>query len=101
MMNRFNRRQFLKGAGAVVGSVTATSLLAACQPAGAPAPAGGEAAASGPVVNALGKEFPTEALPLSEQFWREGVGQTGGGYGHIMESLYKPRHLNIAAARKR
>ena len=40
------------------------------------------------ITNDLGVEFPADALPLDKQYNLQGVGQTGGGYGHIMESLY-------------
>jgi len=40
------------------------------------------------LTNALGVEFPADALPLDQQYNLQAVGQTGGGYGHIMESLY-------------
>lgn len=91
MNSQFSRRQFLKGTSTVVAGVALTTLVG-CQP-GVPgaAPAGGGAAApaaGAELVNALGKKFPADALPLDKQIWREGVGQTGGGFGHIMESLY-------------
>lgn len=38
--------------------------------------------------NALGVTLPADALPLDQQHIRIGIGTTGGGYGHIMESLY-------------
>jgi len=40
------------------------------------------------ITNALGVEFPPDALPLEQQYVLLPVGQVGGGYGHIMESLY-------------
>ncbi len=40
------------------------------------------------MTNALGMEFPSDALPIEEQFVEVNVGVTGGGFGHIMESLY-------------
>lgn len=43
--------------------------------------------ATGPT-NALGVTLPINALPLEEQLKIQPVGTTGGGYGHIMESLY-------------
>lgn len=85
-----NRRTFMKG----MTLAASTAALAACMPAtpgAAPAaPAAGDAAgaAAGPLVNALGVEFPADALPLAEQIWVEGIGRTGGAFGHIMESLY-------------
>jgi len=90
---QLTRRQFLKGAGTTMTGLALTAL-AGCQPsapAAAPAgdgAAGAAAAPSGELVNALGKVFPADALPLDQQIWREGIGQTGGGFGHIMESLY-------------
>jgi len=42
---------------------------------------------TGPV-NALGETLPADALPLEEQFILGEEGGTGGGFGHIMESLY-------------
>ncbi|MGC9347180.1 MAG: ABC transporter substrate-binding protein [Anaerolineae bacterium] len=39
-------------------------------------------------VNALGEVLPADALPLEEQYIIQAEGGTGGGYGHIMESLY-------------
>lgn len=39
-------------------------------------------------VNALGVALPADALPFEEQVVMAGIGGTGGGYGHIMESLY-------------
>ncbi len=45
------------------------------------------APATGPT-NALGVTLPADALPLEEQYILAAVGQTGGGFGHIMESLY-------------
>ncbi len=38
--------------------------------------------------NALGEVLPADALPLEEQYILTGIGKIGGGYGHIMESLY-------------
>lgn len=38
--------------------------------------------------NAIGEVLPADALPLEEQVIITGIGTTGGGYGHIMESLY-------------
>jgi ABC-type transport system substrate-binding protein len=90
---QLTRRQFLKGTGTTVTGLALTAL-AGCQPdapAAAPAgdaAAGGATAPTGDLVNALGKVFPADALPLEQQIWREKVGQTGGGFGHIMESLY-------------
>ncbi len=93
MNSKFTRRQFLTGVGTTMTGA-ALLALAGCQ---SPAPAGGGAAAgteaggstaAGELVNALGKVYPADALPLEQQIWREGVGQTGGGFGHIMESLY-------------
>ncbi len=86
MQSKISRRQLLKGATFLAAAAGAQTLLAACQPTAPAAPA--PAASTGPVINALGVEFPSDALPLSEQVWTEGIGQTGGGYGHIMESLY-------------
>ena len=40
------------------------------------------------VTNAIGMEFPADALPIEEQYMPIAVGTTGGGFGHIMESLY-------------
>ncbi len=40
------------------------------------------------MTNALGMEYPPDALPLEKQYWPTTVGTTGGGFGHIMESLY-------------
>jgi len=103
MSSQFTRRQFLMGAGTTMTSV-ALLALAGCQPS---APAGGGAAAGteagavapgGEIVNALGKVFPADALPLEQQIWREGVGQTGGGFGHIMESLYNRAFEHCAGA---
>jgi oligopeptide transport system substrate-binding protein len=45
------------------------------------------AAPTGPT-NALGVTLPADALPLEKQFWSLAVEPTGGGFGHIMESLY-------------
>lgn len=96
MSKRLTRRQFL-----AAGGVSALGgLLAACSPqiitqvvketqvvkqtsvvevtAAAP---------TGPV-NALGITLPADALPLDKQFWKLQVEPTGGGFGHIMESLY-------------
>lgn len=90
MATQFSRRQFLQGAGTAMTAVALTTL-AGCQPGAPGAAAGGEAAApaaGAEITNALGKVFPADALPLDQQIWREGVGQTGGGFGHIMESLY-------------
>jgi len=42
---------------------------------------------TGPV-NALGETLPGDALSLDKQFILTGIGAVGGGYGHIMESLY-------------
>lgn len=42
---------------------------------------------TGPV-NPLGEVLPADALPLEEQYILMSEGGTGGGYGHIMESLY-------------
>jgi len=38
--------------------------------------------------NALGVTLPADALPLEKQYVLEPIGEVGGGYGHIMESLY-------------
>ena len=32
--------------------------------------------------------LPADALPLDQQYLRGGIEDVGGGYGHIMESLY-------------
>ena len=42
---------------------------------------------TGPV-NALGEALPADALGLDEQYILTGIGPTGGGFGHIMESVY-------------
>jgi len=39
-------------------------------------------------INALGEMLPGDALSLVEQYILIGIGTVGGGYGHIMESLY-------------
>ena len=44
-------------------------------------------AVTGPT-NALGETLPADALALDQQYIRLAIGTTGGGYGHIMESLY-------------
>jgi ABC-type transport system substrate-binding protein len=100
MTKKYSRRQFLSAAGLT----TLGSLLAACSPqvvtqvvketsivqqevevtkvvevtAAAP---------TGPT-NDLGMTLPADALPLEKQYWTMKVEPTGGGYGHIMESLY-------------
>ncbi len=102
MSSQVTRRQFLMGAGTTMTSM-ALLALAGCQPS---APTGGAAAGTeagavapgGEIVNALGKVFPADALPLDQQIWREGVGQTGGGFGHIMESLYNRAFEHCAGA---
>lgn len=45
------------------------------------------AAPTGPT-NALGVTLPADALPLEQQYIKAPIGGTGGGFGHIMESLY-------------
>jgi oligopeptide transport system substrate-binding protein len=45
------------------------------------------AAPTGPK-NSRGLVLPADALPLDKQVWNNAIGATGGGYGHIMESLY-------------
>lgn len=40
------------------------------------------------LTNALGVELPADALPLDKQFILLPIGTVGGGFGHIMESLY-------------
>jgi len=42
---------------------------------------------TGPV-NALGEALPADALGLDEQYILTAIGSVGGGFGHIMESLY-------------
>lgn len=80
-----SRRQFMKGIAILGTAAGASALLAACQSAPAPSEA---PVSSGPVTNALGVVLPDDALPLSEQVWTEKIGEIGGGFGHIMESLY-------------
>ncbi len=45
------------------------------------------AAPTGPT-NSRGVVLPADALPLDQQNWNLGISTVGGGYGHIMESLY-------------
>ncbi len=45
------------------------------------------AAPTGPT-NSRGIVLPADALPLEQQNWETGISAVGGGYGHIMESLY-------------
>jgi oligopeptide transport system substrate-binding protein len=45
------------------------------------------APAAGPT-NTLGVTLPADALPLDQQYMLLPVGIVGGGFGHIMESLY-------------
>jgi oligopeptide transport system substrate-binding protein len=40
------------------------------------------------LTNALGVELPADALPLEQQYILNSIGTVGGGFGHIMESLY-------------
>ena len=95
MNHKISRRTFLRGAS----TVAASAFLVACTPAPAPSSvseagaAAGEAAASEvKLVNALGIELPAGALPLEEQYRLIQLGkpgeQTGGAFGHEMESLY-------------
>jgi len=42
---------------------------------------------TGPV-NALGEVLPADALGLDEQYILNRIGEVGGGFGHIMESVY-------------
>ncbi len=44
-------------------------------------------APTGPT-NSRGVVLPADALPLDQQNWVQGISAVGGGYGHIMESLY-------------
>lgn len=94
MNQKLTRRQLLKGTGIFAAGVAANALLAACQPAAPQAPAatpaatGAEPTAAEAVTNALGVALPADALPLEEQYALLPLGQVGGGYGHIMESLY-------------
>ncbi|MEZ4833694.1 MAG: ABC transporter substrate-binding protein [Caldilineaceae bacterium] len=94
MNNGVSRRQFLRG----MGLTTAGVFLVACA---APAPSGGgETAATGggapatemKLVNALGVELPADAKALEDQYRLIQLGrpgeQTGGSFGHEMESLY-------------
>jgi len=112
MSKKLTRRQFL----AVTGLSSAGAVLAACTtPTAPPAEVVKETVevmvketavvketvevvveevveitateATGPT-NALGITLPADALPLEQQVWEMGVGTTGGGFGHIMESLY-------------
>lgn len=111
MSPQITRRQLLKGAG----TLTAGAVAAACAaPATAPQVVKETvvvekevekqvvqtqvvektvevqvtaAPATGPQ-NALGVTLPADALPLEEQYILTAVGVTGGGFGHIMESLY-------------
>lgn len=45
------------------------------------------AAPTGPT-NSRGVTLPADALPLDQQNWEQAISAVGGGYGHIMESLY-------------
>jgi oligopeptide transport system substrate-binding protein len=45
------------------------------------------AAPTGPK-NSHGVVMPADALPLDQQVWNNALGTVGGGFGHIMESLY-------------
>jgi oligopeptide transport system substrate-binding protein len=45
------------------------------------------AAPTGPK-NSRGLVLPADALPLDKQVWNTSIGTVGGGFGHIMESLY-------------
>jgi oligopeptide transport system substrate-binding protein len=40
------------------------------------------------ITNSAGTELPPDAVSLDKQFILNAVGITGGGFGHIMESLY-------------
>ena len=112
MNKKLTRREFM----AITGLSTAGAVLAACTP--APAPTAEviketvevmvketevvketvevkveeivevtATEATGPT-NSLGITLPADALPLDQQVWENALGYTGGGYGHIMESLY-------------
>jgi len=96
---KITRRQLLQGASTTL----AFTVLTACgaptsptteaptaAPAGDGATAAPAAATTAPAAqtNALGVTLPPDALPLDQQYMLLAVGQTGGGYGHIMESLY-------------
>jgi oligopeptide transport system substrate-binding protein len=86
MSTQITRRQLLKGAGVIaVGA-----LASACAPQVVEVEKVVEVTAEAPTgpTNALGVTLPPDALPLSEQYILEPVGEVGGGYGHIMESLY-------------
>jgi ABC-type oligopeptide transport system substrate-binding subunit len=92
----------LKGAGmSIAGAIlsacggTATPNTPNQASTGATAASGGAAssgattaAGASSITNALGVALPGDALPLDQQYILLPVGQTGGGYGHIMESLY-------------
>lgn len=110
MHHKISRRQLLKITGMVVGGTVGGSVLAGC---GAPesvaitspgavspsaattastaAASAVDAASTASTASAAGAAqpaLPADALPLDQQVWKQGVGQTGGGFGHIMESLY-------------
>lgn len=108
MNKKLSRREFLT----VTGLSAAAGLLAACQPQviekTVEVPVEVEVtkvvqetikeevtkvvevtavAPTGPT-NSRGVVLPADALPLDQQVWKSGISAVGGGFGHIMESLY-------------
>ena len=87
MSQQFTRRRFLLSSSVVLTSATLTACGGqAPQTPNSAATTGEPAAVS--LVNALGVQLPADALPLDQQFRLEPISETGGGFGHIMESLY-------------
>ena len=70
---------------------TTAAATTAATTAPAAAPAATTAAAvetAAPAAGGAMPALPADALPLEQQIWKQGIGQVGGGFGHIMESLY-------------
>ncbi len=86
LSNKVSRRWFLQGVGLAAFGVA----TAACQ--SQPAAVEVEEGAEVSLTNALGVTLPADALPLEEQYRLIAIGkpgeQTGGSFGHEMESLY-------------
>ena len=102
MTRQISRRHALKSAAAAAVGVAVADLLAACGSPAAPAAqattapttaasttaAAATAPAASALTNALGITLPADALPLDQQIRVTPPSGVGGGFGHIMESLY-------------
>jgi ABC-type oligopeptide transport system substrate-binding subunit len=73
---------------AALGAAPTAAAETTPAPAAATTAAVTAAPATGGASGAAGASLPPDALAADKQIWVTGIGQTGGGFGHIMESLY-------------